>query len=117
MNRWLLEGAATDSPPAAHSRQSRRAQSCGKASCASGCVMLAAAIAVTGCAIVSLMVSIGTTARSEGMVVVECNITAGQVVAARSTTCTGSGLQRALAPWARRLRVPANARLCYAPQW
>jgi hypothetical protein len=118
MNRWLLEeGAGVDSPLAARSRLSRRSRSCGKASCAGGCVMLAAAIAVTSCAVYSLMISIATSARSQEMLVVECNITRGEVVEAHKTACSETGLQRALAPWMRRFHVPAKRRLCYAPQW
>lgn len=118
MNRWLLEeGTAADSPLDARSRQGRRSRSCGKASCAGGCVMLATAIVVTSCAVYSLMISIATTARSQEMLVVECNITHGEVVEEHAATCSGSGLQRALAPWMRRLHAPAKRRLCYAPQW
>lgn len=119
MNRWLLEESTTAAAPplAPRLRESRRARCCGKASCASGCALLAAAIAVTSCAVYSLVVSIGTTARCQQMLVVECNITHGQVVETPSTTCTGGELKRALAPWLRRLRVPEKRRVCYAPQW
>ena len=117
MERWLLDSTEAASPVAPLSRQSNtRARCCGKASCASGCALLAIAIAITGCAVYSLVVSVRTTAQVQEMLIAECNITHAEIVAHR-TSCTGNGLQRALAPWLRHLHVSRTLRQCYAPQW
>jgi hypothetical protein len=116
MNRWLLDDTAAATPPLAPHSPSRRGRCCGRATCASGGILLAASIGLTGCALNSLVYSIETTSRTQRMLVVECNATHGEVVTSHSTQCTGGDLQSAMAPWLRWLHT-ARPQPCYAPQW
>lgn len=119
MDEWLRQDRERNQPLLAGDAQqgTQSGRACGKASCASGGVLLALSVAATVAAAYCLVESIRLTTRIQGLLVVECNATSAGVVSS-GRQCSGSHWQRSLDAY---LPLPRWARAapqeCHAPQW